>query len=69
MINLWMDSRIYQSQRILVWARQRNYLEPSKEKVLGEYDAGNFTMLYLKALHDMASQNSSINFSDAAIMS
>ena len=34
-----------------------------------EYNAVTFTMLYLKVLHDMVSQNSSINFSEAAIMS
>ena len=52
-------------------ARQRsnNYLAPSKENVLGENDAVTLTMLYLKVLHDMVSQNSQINFSDAAIMS
>ena len=49
----------------------------SKEKVqqllrifkricFGKYDAVTLTMLYLKVLHDMASQ---INFSDAAITS
>ena len=40
-------------------ARQKsnNYLEPAKENVLREYDAVKLTMLYLKALPDMASQN------------
>ena len=47
-----------------VSARQRpsNYLESSKENVLGEYDAATWTMVYLKVLHDMISQNSLINF-------
>ena len=34
-----------------------NYFERSKENVLGEYDAVTLTMLYLKVLHDMVSQN------------
>ena len=33
-----------------------NYLELSKENE--EYDAATLTMLYIKALHDMVSQNS-----------
>ena len=41
--------------------RSSNYLEPSKESVLGGYDAVTLTMLYLK-VHDMVSQNSEINF-------
>ena len=45
------------------------YLEPSEENVLGECDAVTLNMLYLKVLHDMVSQNSEINFSEAAIMS
>ena len=59
-INLWIDSRTYQKQRILLSARQRssNYLEPSEESVLGEYDAVTLTMFHLKLLHDMVSQNS-----------
>ena len=44
------------------------YLEPSKENVLGEYDGVTLTMLYLKVLCDMVSQNFYIDFSDAAIM-
>ena len=37
MINLWIDPRTYQKYRILLSARQRsnNYLELSKENVLG----------------------------------
>ena len=35
-----------------------NSLEPSKENVLGGYDAVTLIMLYLKVLHDMVSQNS-----------
>ena len=35
-----------------------NYLEPSKENVLGKYDAVTLTILYLNVLHDMVSQNS-----------
>ena len=35
-----------------------NYLEPSKENVLEEYDAVTLIMLYLKVLHDMVSENS-----------
>ena len=71
MINLWIDSRKCEKWRILLWASQRssNYLEPSKENALWEYDAVTLTMFYLKLLHHMISQNSSINFSDAAIMS
>ena len=38
--------------------RSSNYLEPLKENVLGEYDAVTLTMLYLKVLQDMVSQNS-----------
>ena len=34
-----------------------------------ETDAVTFPMLYLKVIHDMVSQNSSINFSEVAIMS
>ena len=47
MINLWIDSRTYKKQRILLSAKQRfsNYLEPSKKDVLGEYDAVTLTML------------------------
>ena len=39
-------------------ARSSNYLEPSKENVLGEYDAVTLTMLYFKVLHGMVLQNS-----------
>ena len=48
MINLWVDSRTYQKSRTLPSAGQRssNYLEPSKENVLGEYDAVTLSMLY-----------------------
>ena len=45
-----------------------NYLEPLKENILGEYDAVIVITLYLRVLHDMVSQNSEINFSDAAIL-
>ena len=57
MINFWIDSRTCQKYRILLSARQRsnNYLEPTKENVLGEYDALTLTMHYLKVLHDMIS--------------
>ena len=57
--NLWIDSRRYLKQRFRLSARQRssNYLEPSKENVLGEYDGVTLTMLYLKS-YDMVSQNS-----------
>ena len=60
MINLWIDSRTHQKQRILLSARQRSsdYWEPSKENVLGEYDAAILNMLYVKVLHDTVSQNS-----------
>ena len=46
--------------RIMLSAKQRssNYLEPSKENVLEEYDPVALTMLYLKVLHNMVSQNS-----------
>ena len=60
-LNLWIDSRTYQKKRILLSARQAssNYLEPfSKENVLGEYDAVTLTILYLKVLYDIVSQNS-----------
>ena len=63
MINLWIDFRTYQKQRILLSAGQgpSNNLQPSKTKFFffgGEYDAVTVTMLYLKAPHDMVSQNS-----------
>ena len=45
-------------EKIMLLARQKssNYLEPSKENVLKEYDADTLIMLYLKVLPDMASQ-------------
>ena len=45
---------------ILLSERQRpsNYVESSKENFLGEYDVVTLTMLYVKVLHDMVSQNS-----------
>ena len=43
-------------------------LEPSKANVFGYYDAVTLTMLYLKVLHDIVSQNAEINLSDATIM-
>ena len=45
---------------ILLSTRQMSssYLEPSKENVLGEYDAVTLSMLYLRVLQDMVSQNS-----------
>ena len=60
MINLWVDFRTYQKQRILLSAGQRASinLEPSKTNVFEENDAVTLTMLYLKVLHDMVSQNS-----------
>ena len=63
MINLWIDFRTYQKQRILLSAGQgpSNNLQPSKTKNFffgGEYDAVTVNMLYLKAPHDMVSQNS-----------
>ena len=60
MIDLWIDSRACQKYRILLSARQRsnNYSELSKRKCFGEYDTVTLTMLYLKVLHDMVSQNS-----------
>ena len=60
MINLRIDSRTYQKWRVLLSARQMssNYLQPSREHVLGKYDAVTLTMLYLKVLHDMVPQNS-----------
>ena len=53
-------SKKKKKKRILLSVRQRssNYLKPSKENVLGEYDAVTLTMLYLNVLHDMVSQNS-----------
>ena len=49
--------RFQDLSKILLSARQRsnNYLELSKEKV---YDTVTLTMLYLKVVHDMVSQNS-----------
>ena len=62
MINLWIDFKTYQKQRILLSAGQgpSNNLQPSKTKIFfaGEYDAVTVTMLFLKAPHDMVSQNS-----------
>ena len=46
-----------------------NYLEPSKENVLGKYDAVILILHHLKVLHDMVLKNYYINFSDAAIIS
>ena len=69
MVDLWIDSRTSQKCRILLSARQKsnNYLElPSYS---GEYDAVTLTMLYLKVLHDLVPQNSSINFLEAATIS
>ena len=40
-----------------------------QRKRFGEYDFVTVTMLYLKVLHDVVSQNSYVNFSEAAIMS
>ena len=50
--------RFQDMKRILLSARQRssNYLGPSKENILGEYDAVTLTMLWLKVLHDLVSQ-------------
>ena len=38
--------------------KSNNYLEFSKENCFGEYDAVILTMLSLKVLNDMVSQNS-----------
>ena len=66
-INLWKDSGHIKSMQqvciiktILLSTRQMssNYLESSKENVLGEYDAVTLSMLYLRVFHDMVSQNS-----------
>ena len=59
MINLWIDSRTYQKQRIMLSARQRSSdsLNLSKQNVFGQYDAVTLTMLYLKVVHDVISQN------------
>ena len=48
-VHIMIDSRTYQKQRILLSARQKssNYLEPSKENVLGKY-AATLSMFYLK---------------------
>ena len=56
--------------KVKIPARQRsnNYLELSKESVLGNNDAVTLNMIYLKVLHDIVSQNSLIKFSEAAIM-
>ena len=40
-----------------------------KRKSFGKYDVITLTMLYLKVIHEMVSQNSSINSSEAAIIS
>ena len=44
----------------LLSARQmsNNYLELSKRKCFWEYDAVTLTMIYLKVLHNIISQNS-----------
>ena len=49
--------------------RSSNYLEFSKETFWQKYNTVTLTMAYLEVLHDMLSQSSYINFSDAAIMS
>ena len=56
---------------MLLSAKQMSnkYLELSKENGSKEYNAVTLNMLYLKDFYDMVSQNSSINFSEAAIMS
>ena len=38
--------------------RSISYLEPSKENVLVEYDGVTLTILYMKVVHDVVSQNS-----------
>ena len=60
MINWWIDSRTCQKYRILLSARQRSnkLLRTFKRKCFWEYDAVTLTMIYLKILHDMVSQNS-----------
>ena len=60
MINWWIDSRTCQKYRILLSARQRSnkLLRAFKRKCFWEYDAVTLTMIYLKILHDMVSQNS-----------
>ena len=50
-------------------AKVYQLLRVFKRKCFGKYDVVTLSMLYLKVLHDIVSQNSSINFSEAAIMS
>ena len=50
-------------------AKSGNYLEPSKENVLGEYDAVTLTRLYLKILMIWFHKALKLIFLDAAIMS
>ena len=50
-------------------AKSGNYLEPSKENVLGEYDAVTLTRLYLKVLMIWFHKVLKLTFLDAAIMS
>ena len=59
-INLWIDSSTCEKYTILLSARERsnNYVRAFKRKCFGEYDTVTLTMLYLKVLHDMVSQNS-----------
>ena len=42
-------------------AKVKSLLKAFKRKCFGKYDAVTVTMLYLKVLHDMVSQNSEIN--------
>ena len=50
-------------------AKSGNYLEPSNENVLGEYDAVTLTRLYLKVLMIWFHKVLKLIFLDAAIMS
>ena len=42
-------------------AKVKSLLKAFKRKCFGKYDAVTVTMLYLKVLHEMVSQNSEIN--------
>ena len=50
-------------------AKVEQLLRAFKRKYFGEDDAVSLIILYLKVLHDMVTQNCSISFSEAAVMS
>ena len=69
MINLSIDSRTCQKYRSCCQQGKGLIIPQSfQKKCFGEYNAFTSTMLYLKVLHNINSQNSQINFSEAVIM-